>query len=82
MLAVPAAIGFLNGYAVAYLRMVPFVVTLATMSVVGGATVVCSPSILVGLGRHHALSEDGRCKPFAAAADGFGVIGGGWDGGG
>jgi ribose/xylose/arabinose/galactoside ABC-type transport system permease subunit len=39
MLAVPAAIGFLNGYAVAYLRMVPFVVTLATMSVVGGATV-------------------------------------------
>ena len=39
MLAVPAAIGFLNGYAVAYLRMVPFVVTLATMTVVGGTTV-------------------------------------------
>jgi acyl transferase domain-containing protein len=43
------------------------------LAVVGGATVVCSPSILVGLGRHRALSEDGRCKPFAAAADGFGV---------
>ncbi len=43
------------------------------LAVVGGATVVCSPSILVGLGRHRALAEDGRCKPFAAAADGFGV---------
>ncbi len=43
------------------------------LAVVGGATVVCSPSILVGLGRHGALAEDGRCKPFAAAADGFGV---------
>lgn len=43
------------------------------LAVAGGATVVCSPSILVGLGRHRALSEDGRCKPFAAAADGFGV---------
>src|SRR5258708_9748970 len=39
MLAAPTAIGFLNGYAVAYLRMVPFVVTLATMTVIGGATV-------------------------------------------
>lgn len=43
------------------------------LAVAGGATVVCSPSILVGLGRHRALSGDGRCKPFAAAADGFGV---------
>ena len=43
------------------------------LAVVGGATVVCSPSIHVGLGRHGALAEDGRCKPFAAAADGFGV---------
>jgi len=39
MVAAPTAIGFLNGYAVAYLRMVPFVVTLATMTVIGGATV-------------------------------------------
>src|ERR1700722_19528281 len=45
MLAVPAAIGFLNGYAVAYLRMVPFVVTLATMTVVGGTTVWLTNSL-------------------------------------
>jgi acyl transferase domain-containing protein/NADPH:quinone reductase-like Zn-dependent oxidoreductase/acyl carrier protein len=43
------------------------------LAVVGGATVVCSPSILVGLGQHRAMAEDGRSKPFAAAADGFGV---------
>ena len=43
------------------------------LAVAGGATVVCSPSIYVGFGRQGALSEDGRCKPFAAAADGFGV---------
>ena len=43
------------------------------LAVSGGATVVCSPSIYVGLGRQGALSEDGRSKPFAAAADGFGV---------
>ena len=34
---------------------------------------VCSPSVFVGLGRQGALSEDGRSKPFAASADGFGV---------
>ena len=43
------------------------------LAVAGGATVVCSPSIFVGLGRQGALSADGRSKPFAAAADGFGV---------
>jgi acyl transferase domain-containing protein/NADPH:quinone reductase-like Zn-dependent oxidoreductase/acyl carrier protein len=43
------------------------------LAVAGGATVVCSPSIYVGFARLRALSEDGRCKPFAAAADGFGV---------
>ncbi len=43
------------------------------LAVAGGATVVCSPSIYVGFARQRALSEDGRCKPFAAAADGFGV---------
>jgi acyl transferase domain-containing protein len=43
------------------------------LAVAGGATVVCSPSIYVGFARLRALSEDGRSKPFAAAADGFGV---------
>lgn len=43
------------------------------LALAGGATVVCSPSIYVGFARQGALSVDGRCKPFAAAADGFGV---------
>lgn len=43
------------------------------LAVAGGATVVCSPSVLVGLGRQGALCADGRSKPFAASADGFGV---------
>ncbi|PJE06945.1 MAG: hypothetical protein CK429_26425 [Mycobacterium sp.] len=43
------------------------------LAVAGGVTVVCSPSVYVGLGRQGALSADGRSKPFAAAADGFGV---------
>ena len=43
------------------------------LAIAGGATVVCSPSLYIGLGRQGALSEDGRSKPFAAAADGFGV---------
>jgi acyl transferase domain-containing protein/NADPH:quinone reductase-like Zn-dependent oxidoreductase/acyl carrier protein len=43
------------------------------LALAGGATVVCSPSTYVGLGRQGALSADGRSKPFAAAADGFGV---------
>ena len=43
------------------------------LAVAGGATVVCSPSIYVGFARQGALSEDGRCKPFAESADGFGV---------
>jgi acyl transferase domain-containing protein/NADPH:quinone reductase-like Zn-dependent oxidoreductase/NADP-dependent 3-hydroxy acid dehydrogenase YdfG/acyl carrier protein len=43
------------------------------LAVAGGVTVVCSPSVYIGLGRQGALSADGRSKPFAAAADGFGV---------
>jgi polyketide synthase 12 len=43
------------------------------LALAGGASVMCSPSLLVGLGRQGALSAEGRSKPFAAAADGFGV---------
>ena len=43
------------------------------LAIAGGATVMCSPSVYIGFGRQGALSKDGRSKPFAAAADGFGV---------
>ncbi len=43
------------------------------LALAGGVTVVCTPSVYVGFARQGALSEDGRCKPFAAAADGFGA---------
>ena len=43
------------------------------LAVAGGVSVVCSPSIYVGFAQQRALSADGRSKPFAAAADGFGV---------
>jgi ribose/xylose/arabinose/galactoside ABC-type transport system permease subunit len=39
MVAVGTAGGCLNGFAVAYLRMIPFVVTLSTMAVFGGASI-------------------------------------------
>jgi ribose/xylose/arabinose/galactoside ABC-type transport system permease subunit len=39
MLVTGALLGAFNGIAVAYLRMAPFVVTLATMTIVGGAAV-------------------------------------------
>jgi ribose/xylose/arabinose/galactoside ABC-type transport system permease subunit len=39
MLLTGSVIGTLNGVAVAYLKMIPFVVTLATMTVVGGLSV-------------------------------------------
>jgi ribose/xylose/arabinose/galactoside ABC-type transport system permease subunit len=47
MLVTGAVIGGLNGVAVAYLRMIPFVVTLATMTVVGGLSVWLTNSVSV-----------------------------------
>ncbi|MQY19073.1 type I polyketide synthase [Nocardia macrotermitis] len=44
-----------------------------TLALAGGATVLSSPSAIVGLGELGALAEDGRCKPFSVAADGFGI---------
>jgi ribose/xylose/arabinose/galactoside ABC-type transport system permease subunit len=47
MIASALAIGALNGLAVAYLRMIPFVVTLAMMTVTNGAAVWLTNSISI-----------------------------------
>ena len=47
MLAAATLIGLLNGVAVGYLRMIPFVVTLAMMSITAGATVWLTNSISI-----------------------------------
>ncbi|MFF4607324.1 type I polyketide synthase, partial [Streptomyces sp. NPDC001339] len=44
-----------------------------SMALAGGVTVMATPGILIELSRQRALSPDGRCKAFGAAADGFGA---------